>query len=158
MERGVLVERPISPQLIVVGSILRQNSTQLRFTKNDYMVDALAPDRSDQPFSEGVLPRRGWGDGLITDTEKPHPGNGAGNSGLVWSNYQVVWVQAALNETGRAGGRCKRLKPWERSVGWHRCSKSAVSLPEFVLKAIGYQRPARLRFQWLIVPPPLCRT
>ena len=39
MERGVLVE-----------SILRQNSTQLRFTKNDYMVDALAPDRSDQPF------------------------------------------------------------------------------------------------------------
>src|SRR5437763_15594704 len=31
---------------------------------------------------------------------KPHPRNGAGNSGLVWSNYQVVWVQAALNETG----------------------------------------------------------
>ena len=55
MERGVLVERPISPQLIVVGSILRQNSTQLRFTKNDYTVDALAPDRSDQPFSEGDL-------------------------------------------------------------------------------------------------------
>jgi hypothetical protein len=70
MERGVLVERPISPQLIVVGSILRQNSTQLRFTKNDYMVDTLAPDRSDQPFSEGVLPRRGWGDGLITDTAR----------------------------------------------------------------------------------------
>ena len=104
MERGVLVERPISPQLIVVGSILRQNSTQLRFTKNDYTVDALAPDRSDQPFSEGVLPRRGWGDGLITDTENLIRGNGAGNSGLVWSNYQVVWVQAALNETGRVGG------------------------------------------------------
>jgi hypothetical protein len=33
MERGVLVERPISPQLIVVGSILRQNPTQLRFTQ-----------------------------------------------------------------------------------------------------------------------------
>src|SRR5689334_25254814 len=33
MERGVLVEKPISPQLIVVGSILRQNSTQLRFTQ-----------------------------------------------------------------------------------------------------------------------------
>ena len=69
MERGVLVEGPMSPQRIVVGSILRQNPTQVRFTQNDYMVDALAPDRSDQPFSEGVLPRRGWGDGLITDTE-----------------------------------------------------------------------------------------
>jgi hypothetical protein len=33
------------------------------------MVDALAPDRSDHPFSEGVLPMRGWDDGLITDTE-----------------------------------------------------------------------------------------
>src|SRR5260370_27180704 len=41
MERGVLVERPISPQLIV------QNSAQLRLTKNDYMVDALAPGNSE---------------------------------------------------------------------------------------------------------------
>src|SRR6266496_3259102 len=31
------------------------------------MVDALASDRSDQPFGETVLPRRAWGDGLVTD-------------------------------------------------------------------------------------------
>src|SRR5207248_5440589 len=31
------------------------------------MVDALAPDRSDQPFGEAVLPRRAWGGGLVTD-------------------------------------------------------------------------------------------
>src|SRR5947207_13970612 len=31
------------------------------------MVDALAPDRSDQPFGEAVLPRRAWGDGLVAD-------------------------------------------------------------------------------------------
>src|ERR1700730_1620391 len=73
MERGVFVERPMSPQLIVVGSILRQNPTQVRFTQNDYMVDALAPDRSDQPFSEAALPRRGWGDGLVTDAHGAHP-------------------------------------------------------------------------------------
>src|SRR5713226_7158755 len=36
------------------------------------MVEALAPDRSDQPFSEGVLPRRGWGDGLVTDAHGAH--------------------------------------------------------------------------------------
>jgi hypothetical protein len=51
MERGVLVERPISPQLIVVGSILRQNSTQLRFCvyrKSDsaILVMKTAEDRS----------------------------------------------------------------------------------------------------------------
>src|SRR6266699_1809443 len=33
------------------------------------MVDALASDRSDQPFGEAVLPRRAWGDGLVAD---PH--------------------------------------------------------------------------------------
>src|SRR5258708_9889004 len=31
------------------------------------MVDAVASDRSDQPFGEAVLPRRAWGDGLVTD-------------------------------------------------------------------------------------------
>src|SRR5204862_5029282 len=31
------------------------------------MVDALASNRSDQPFGEAVLPRRAWGDGLVTD-------------------------------------------------------------------------------------------
>jgi hypothetical protein len=31
------------------------------------MVDALAPDRSNQSFGEAVLPRRTWGDGLVTD-------------------------------------------------------------------------------------------
>src|SRR6184192_3524553 len=31
------------------------------------MVDALAPDRSNQPFGEAVLPRRAWGDRLVAD-------------------------------------------------------------------------------------------
>src|SRR6266487_1095489 len=31
------------------------------------MIDALASDRSDQSFGEAVLPRRAWGDGLVTD-------------------------------------------------------------------------------------------
>src|SRR5258705_7434637 len=31
------------------------------------MVDALASDRSDQPFGEAVLPRRARGDGLVTN-------------------------------------------------------------------------------------------
>src|SRR5205809_1481232 len=31
------------------------------------MVDAFAPDRSNQPFGEAVLPRRAWGDRLVTD-------------------------------------------------------------------------------------------
>src|SRR6266403_4831781 len=33
------------------------------------MVDAFASDRSNQPFGEAVLPRRAWGDGLVTDAD-----------------------------------------------------------------------------------------
>jgi putative phosphoesterase len=43
MERGLLVERPISPQLIVVGSILRHNSTQLRSGTDDLEFFHLPP-------------------------------------------------------------------------------------------------------------------
>src|SRR3984893_6283109 len=37
------------------------------------MVDALASDRTDQPFGEAVLPRRAWGDGLVTDAHGAQP-------------------------------------------------------------------------------------
>src|ERR1700682_152760 len=32
----------------------------MRFIQNDDMIDALASDRSDQPFGKTILPRRGW--------------------------------------------------------------------------------------------------
>jgi hypothetical protein len=31
------------------------------------MIDALAPDRSDQPFGKAILPRRGWRGRLVPD-------------------------------------------------------------------------------------------
>src|SRR5258705_730088 len=37
------------------------------------MVDALASDRSDQPFGEAVLPRRARGDGLVTNAHGTEP-------------------------------------------------------------------------------------
>src|SRR5262245_22795927 len=44
------------------------------------MVDALASDRSDQPFGEAVLPRRAQGDGLVTDA---HGAQSAGDESAV---------------------------------------------------------------------------
>ena len=46
----------MSPQLIVVGSILQP--AQVSFTQDDHVIDALAPDRADQPFSKPILPGR----------------------------------------------------------------------------------------------------
>jgi hypothetical protein len=39
----------------------------VNFAQDNQMVGALASDRSNQPFGEAVLPRRAWGDGLVTD-------------------------------------------------------------------------------------------
>jgi hypothetical protein len=57
----------MSSQLVIIGGILHQNLAQVRFAEDNHMVDALASDRSDQPFGEAVLPRRAWGDGLVAD-------------------------------------------------------------------------------------------
>jgi hypothetical protein len=39
----------------------------MRLAQDNHMIDALAPDRSDQPFSNAILPRRGWCGRLVPD-------------------------------------------------------------------------------------------
>src|SRR5882672_1153138 len=41
----------------------------LHLAQDNHMIDALAPDRSDQPFGKPILPRRGWRGRLVPD---PH--------------------------------------------------------------------------------------
>src|SRR5262249_58061261 len=50
---------------VVIASIGSQDSAQMGFAPDDEMIETLAPDRSDQPFSEAILPRRTWCDGLV---------------------------------------------------------------------------------------------
>jgi len=65
MDWSVFAKRPMSSQLVVVGSILRQDPAQVRFAQDNHMVNALATNRSDQPFGEAVLPWRAWGNRRI---------------------------------------------------------------------------------------------
>src|SRR5258708_1347045 len=44
-----------------------QNPTQMHLAQDNHMIDALAPDRSDQPFGKAILPRRGWRGRLVPD-------------------------------------------------------------------------------------------
>ena len=44
MDRRILVEGLMSPQLIIIGSILRQKPAQVSFAQDNQMVDALASD------------------------------------------------------------------------------------------------------------------
>jgi len=46
--------------------------------QDDYVVQALAADRSDQPLSKAVLPGRGWRNRPVTDA---HSGQSTSNEG-----------------------------------------------------------------------------
>jgi hypothetical protein len=43
-DRSVFVERPMSPQLVIVGGILRQNAAQVPFAQDHDVIDALGSD------------------------------------------------------------------------------------------------------------------
>ena len=70
MDRRILVEGPMSPQLVIVGNSRQHTSSESGadgLPQDDDMVYTLAPDRSDQPFGKAVLPRRGWCNRLVSD-------------------------------------------------------------------------------------------
>jgi hypothetical protein len=56
-EWGVLVQRSMSPQLIIIGGICAEDSAQVRFAEHDHVVQALPADRADESFNIGILPR-----------------------------------------------------------------------------------------------------
>src|SRR5467141_2482377 len=65
--RRILVQIPMCSDGVVVMGVRFQNATQMRLAQDNHMIDALAPDRSDQPFGKAILPRRGWCSGLVPD-------------------------------------------------------------------------------------------
>src|SRR5712672_355631 len=65
--RRILVQRPMCSDGVVVMGVRFQNATQMRLAQDNHMIDALAPDRSDQPFGKAILPRRGWRGRLVPD-------------------------------------------------------------------------------------------
>src|SRR6266436_1003390 len=50
---------------VVVLGVRFQTATQMRLAQDNHMIDALTPNRSDQPLSKTTLPRRGWCHGPI---------------------------------------------------------------------------------------------
>src|SRR2546421_258398 len=55
------------PDFIVVHCVRSQNPTQMCFAPDDYVIETLATDRSDQPFGKAILPGRGWCGRLVPD-------------------------------------------------------------------------------------------
>jgi hypothetical protein len=55
--RRILVQSEMCPNLIVIGSVIPQNATQLRFVEHDQVIEAFPPDRADEALDVAVLPR-----------------------------------------------------------------------------------------------------
>src|SRR6202022_2126565 len=66
-DRRILIQRPMRSDAVVIVSIGFQNPAEMRLAQDNHMIDALAPDRSDQPFGKAILPRRAWCSGLVPD-------------------------------------------------------------------------------------------
>src|SRR5258705_10306984 len=65
---------------VVIGLIVLQNTAQMFLTQDNNVVQALAPDRSDQPFGKAILPRRSWCDRLVPN---PHGAQSACDDGTI---------------------------------------------------------------------------
>ena len=59
----------MSSDLVVIAGIRLEGAEQGGFTHDHNMVEALAPDRSDEPFDMAILPRRAWCARMVTN---PH--------------------------------------------------------------------------------------
>ena len=64
--------------IVVIARVSLQGPAQMCLAQGDDMVDTLATDRSDQPFDEAILPRRAWGNRLVTDAHGPYSLRGSG--------------------------------------------------------------------------------
>src|ERR1700733_7044343 len=56
--RSIAAERHVGPVDIVVFCILANAPSEMALAKNDHVVGEPAPERSDKPLGEAVLPRR----------------------------------------------------------------------------------------------------
>src|SRR5271169_7252257 len=66
--------------VIIIGSIGLKDPAQMGLAQDDEVVHTLAPDRSDQPFGEAILPRRRRCNRLVPDA---HGTQSAGNAGAI---------------------------------------------------------------------------
>src|ERR1700704_6270461 len=56
----IFAQRLMRSDVVIIACVRSQDPSQMRLTQDDDMIQALAANRSDQPFGEAILPRRSW--------------------------------------------------------------------------------------------------
>jgi hypothetical protein len=62
--------------LMVIGEVASQDVAEVSLAENEHVIQTLAPDRTDEPLREGVLPR-------AVRCRKPDPRAGPSTRGSV---------------------------------------------------------------------------
>ena len=58
----------MGPRLIIVGGICSKTPAKVRFSEYDHVVEALPPDRANEPLNVSVLPGRSERNRPISDS------------------------------------------------------------------------------------------
>src|SRR5208337_882684 len=70
--RRIFVQRQVCADLVVVDGVSLKNPTQVGFAEHHEVIQALAPNRADQPLDVSVLPRRARRNRMIADAHRPN--------------------------------------------------------------------------------------
>ena len=54
---GILLQRQMGPNRVVIPSVGLENTVQVRLAEHDQVIEAFAPDRADEALDVAVLPR-----------------------------------------------------------------------------------------------------
>ena len=67
VKKSILVKHTVRTRCATVGGVIRSQAVKVPFSQHHDMVEALAPNRSDQSFDTTALPQRARYDGRISD-------------------------------------------------------------------------------------------
>jgi hypothetical protein len=81
--RRILLERKVSSRPVIVQEVAGQDAAEVSLAEDEHVIQALAPDRTDEPLREGVLPRAGGRGQDFPDTHTLHALPERGTVGVV---------------------------------------------------------------------------
>ncbi len=110
-EWSIFVQRPVRSDVVVIAGVSFQKPTKVCLTQDQDVIDALAPDRSDQSFGKAILPRRGCRSRLVPDAHGAQSARHHAAVDAITVTDQVLWIVIPRECLGNLTGDpfCRRI-------------------------------------------------
>jgi hypothetical protein len=89
--RRILLERKVSSRPVIVQEVAGQDAAEVSLAEDEHVIQALAPDRTDELLREGVLPRAGGRGQDFPDTHTLHALPERGTVDVIAIAKEVGW-------------------------------------------------------------------